>query len=247
MTANASRVRAWCARSASPRYPMVLAALGVAMSVATGRAAVPNPAVTGPITAVCSPMCPSPPGPANGIHIPDAFDGGSNLQEFIDADYVEEEFFFEGTATAFERDPGAPGMGLDGILDRATEHDDRAGGVQEPRARQPAGRPHEVQRHRGSRVVQRDGRNRSPARLRLLPHAAAPRGRHLRRGERPGGRDQRRRPGRVRAQVLGPGALRIAGPSRRQLLLRHLLPGRAGDPQSDGPEPDPERLPHHRA
>jgi len=53
-------------------------------------------------------MCPSPPGPANGIHIPDAFDGGSNLQEFIDADYVEEEFFFEGTATAFERDPGAP-------------------------------------------------------------------------------------------------------------------------------------------
>ena len=87
---------------------MVLAALGVAMSVATGRAAVPNPTVTGPITAVCSPMCPSPPGPANGIHIPDAFDGGSNLQEFIDADYVEEEFFFEGTATAFERDPGAP-------------------------------------------------------------------------------------------------------------------------------------------
>ena len=53
-------------------------------------------------------MCPSPPGPVNGIHIPDPFDGAGNLQEFIDDGYTEEEFFFEGTATAFERDPAAP-------------------------------------------------------------------------------------------------------------------------------------------
>jgi hypothetical protein len=82
--------------------------LAAGITAKAARAAVPNPAVTGPITAVCSPTCPSPPGPTDGIHIPDAFDGASNLQEFIDADYTEEEFFFEGTATAFERDPGAP-------------------------------------------------------------------------------------------------------------------------------------------
>lgn len=69
--------------------------------------AVPNPTVTGPITASCNPVCPSPPGPANGIHIPEPLGGNSNLAEIIDNDYVEEEFFFEGTATAFERDPTA--------------------------------------------------------------------------------------------------------------------------------------------
>ena len=84
----------------------VALAAGIAAKVA--RAAVPNPTVTGPITTTCGPSCPSPPGPTNGIHIPDAFDGASNLQEFIDADYTEEEFYFEGTATAFERDPTAP-------------------------------------------------------------------------------------------------------------------------------------------
>ncbi len=83
--------------------------------VRAASAAVPNPTVTGPVTAACSPNCPSPPGPTNGIHIPDAFDGASNLQEFIDAAYTEEEFFFEGTATAFERDPNAPAWTSSGV------------------------------------------------------------------------------------------------------------------------------------
>jgi cysteine-rich repeat protein len=107
---NNPRVDAPCTR---PSLAVVcLLAIGIAtvgIGIApTTASAVTNPTVTGPITAACSPVCPSPPGPANGIHIPDAFDGGSNLQEFIDDDYTEEEFYFEGTATAFERDPAAP-------------------------------------------------------------------------------------------------------------------------------------------
>jgi alpha/beta hydrolase family protein len=70
-------------------------------------AAVSNPTVTGPITTTCNPNCPSPPGPTNGIHVPIPLDGNSNLAEFIDANYVEEEFFFSGTATAYQRDPSA--------------------------------------------------------------------------------------------------------------------------------------------
>ncbi len=93
---------------------VAVAALAVGITP-VGAAAVPNPTVTGPITASCSPTCPSPPGPANGIHVPDAFDGASNLQEFIDADYTEEEYFFEGTATAFERDPTAPAWDSSGF------------------------------------------------------------------------------------------------------------------------------------
>src|SRR6202041_1167672 len=49
--------------------------------------------------------CPTPPGPPNGIHVPEAFLGVSNEAPFQAADYTEEEFFFSGTATAFERDP----------------------------------------------------------------------------------------------------------------------------------------------
>lgn len=108
-------------RSSAPRRRTMLARIGTsalvlvaAVGLATGitvraaSAAVPNPTVTGPITAACSPTCPSPPGPASGIHIPDPFDGAGNLQEFTDDGYTEEEFFFDGTATAFERDPTAP-------------------------------------------------------------------------------------------------------------------------------------------
>ena len=107
--------------SPTRRSPKVLARIGTSSLVlvasvvlAAGitarpaRAVVANPTVTGPITAACSPNCPSPPGPVNGVHIPDPFDGAGNLQETIDAGYTEEEFFFEGTATAFERDPTAP-------------------------------------------------------------------------------------------------------------------------------------------
>ena len=71
-------------------------------------AAEPNPTVTGPIIDSCNPSCPSPPGPTDGIHIPKAFLGVSNQSQFIAADYTEEEYFFSGTATAFERDPTAP-------------------------------------------------------------------------------------------------------------------------------------------
>jgi hypothetical protein len=65
---------------------VLVAAVGLAAGITprVARAAVPNPTVTGPITAVCSPNCPSPPGPVNGIHVPDPFDGAGNLQEFID-------------------------------------------------------------------------------------------------------------------------------------------------------------------
>ena len=71
-------------------------------------AAVPNPTVTGPITGGCSPLCPSPPGPTSGIHIPDMFGGESNNPDLAKYGYVENEYFFEGTASAFERDPTAP-------------------------------------------------------------------------------------------------------------------------------------------
>jgi hypothetical protein len=82
--------------------------LGIGVMVTAASATVPNPTVTGPIIATCNSTCPSPPGPLNGVHVPEAFGGASNLQEFIDAGYTEEEYFFSGTATAYERDPNAP-------------------------------------------------------------------------------------------------------------------------------------------
>jgi alpha/beta hydrolase family protein len=85
---------------------LIMLAAGIAPTAS--MAAEPNPTVTGPITGGCSPLCPSPPGPTNGIHVPDAFDGVSNQASFIAAGYTEEEFFFSGTATAFEQDPASP-------------------------------------------------------------------------------------------------------------------------------------------
>lgn len=87
---------------------LVLIFLTAGIAPTAASAAEPNPTVTGPITGGCSPSCPSPPGPPDGIHIPAAFDGVSNQPPFIAADYTEEEYFFSGTATAFERDPSAP-------------------------------------------------------------------------------------------------------------------------------------------
>jgi hypothetical protein len=84
---------------------MTLLIAGIAPT--TAPAAEVNPTVSGPITGGCSPSCPTPPGPPNGIHVPDAFLGVSNQASFIAADYTEEEYFFSGTATAFERDPTA--------------------------------------------------------------------------------------------------------------------------------------------
>jgi hypothetical protein len=85
---------------------LIFLTAGIAPTIAS--AAETNPTVTGPIIGGCSPSCPTPPGPADGIHMPEAFLGVSNQQPFIDADYTEEEYFFTGTATAFERDPAAP-------------------------------------------------------------------------------------------------------------------------------------------
>ena len=84
----------------------VLVAIGI--TAATASATVPNPTVTGPILGGCSPLCPSPPGPVSGTHIPDIFGGQSNNPDLALYGYVESEYFFEGTATAFERDPTAP-------------------------------------------------------------------------------------------------------------------------------------------
>src|SRR5262249_58789705 len=105
-TGRSPKVLAWIRTS-----PLILVAsvmLAAGITARPARAAVPNPTVTGPITAVCSPNCPSPPGPVNGIHIPDPFDGAGNLQETIDAGHTEQELFFEGTGTALERAPTAP-------------------------------------------------------------------------------------------------------------------------------------------
>ena len=95
-------------RSTLSAFTFAFALIGATMTSAAW-AAVPNPTVTGPIpnTDTCSPNCPSPPGPTNGVHMPIPLDGNSNLAEFIDAGYTEEEFFFSGTATAYERDPNA--------------------------------------------------------------------------------------------------------------------------------------------
>ena len=93
----------------SSRLTLVVLILLIAgITPTTASATEVNPTVTGPITGGCSPSCPSPPGPPNGIHVPEAFLGVSNEAPFQAADYTEEEFFFSGTATAFERDPGAP-------------------------------------------------------------------------------------------------------------------------------------------
>jgi len=87
---------------------LVMTLLIAGIAPTTTSAAEANPAVTGPITGGCSPSCPSPPGPPNGIHVPEAFLGVSNQAPFQAADCTEEEYFFSGTATAFERDPAAP-------------------------------------------------------------------------------------------------------------------------------------------
>ena len=121
MSGKDARDPARCTRKRPARIGtsalIFLAAVALAAGIAAkaARAAVPNPTVTGPITAVCSPNCPWPPGPTSGTHVPDPFDGAGNLQEFIDAGYTEEEFFFEGTATAFERDPTKPAWTSTGV------------------------------------------------------------------------------------------------------------------------------------
>jgi hypothetical protein len=104
-----------CPRRMRTRVRVVVGALVsmcavvvIGVTAAPALAAVPNPLVTGPITGGCSPSCPSPPGPASGIHIPDIFGGQSNNPDLAMYGYVENEYFFEGTATAFERDPTAP-------------------------------------------------------------------------------------------------------------------------------------------
>lgn len=94
---------------------LLVAAVGLAIAVAiapAASAAVTNPTVIGPIpdsnSCSANASCPSPPGPSNGIHVPVPFTANSNLAEFTSAGYVEEEYFFTGTAAAFKRDSNAP-------------------------------------------------------------------------------------------------------------------------------------------
>jgi Alpha/beta hydrolase domain len=97
---------------ASTAVLFAVAGLAVAIPLSSASAAVPNPTVTGPIpdsnSCSATASCPSPPGPADGIHIPIPLDGVSNQSEFTSANYVEEEYYISGTATAYEQDPNAP-------------------------------------------------------------------------------------------------------------------------------------------
>ena len=106
----------------------------------------------------------------------------------------------------------------------------RDGGVQDAHPRLPPDRPATVQRHGDRRVAQRQRRGRRRARLDHGAHRAHPRGyawvgvsaQFV--GVEGGGSVVGLQP--HAAQDGGPGALRLARPSRRQLLVRHLLAGR---------------------
>ena len=101
--------------------------------------------------------------------------------------------------------------------------------------RLPADRPEEVQRHRHRRVAQRDRRRRRQPGLDADPQRAHPR--RIRLGGCVGagrGREPAQGATAILHPAVGPGdpvryATLVA--SRRQLLLRHLLAGRAGGPR----------------
>ncbi len=120
------------------------------------------------------------------------------------------------------------------------------GAVQDAVARVPAVRSPEVQRDRRRRVAQRERRRRHGPRLDRRSHPAHPAGLRLGRRLGPGSRRERRdgspRRGRCGAQEDEPAAVRDAPPSRRRLLLRHLLPGGPGHPPP-GPRLGPRRAP----
>ena len=146
--------------------------------------------------------------------------------------YTEEEYFLSGDAVAVSlavrgaahrrRGVGRPGHRCHGP-------------VFDAHRRPPAGGPGRLQRHGRGRVAQRDRRPRLGPGLRLPGPGADGRGLRLRgrigpedgRGAgRAGPRHPRRPGGRAGpAEGLGPGALRLARPPRRRLLVRHLQPG----------------------
>ena len=126
--------------------------------------------------------------------------------------------------------------------DRALEAWPTRRPLQDPHRRLPPVRSRALQRHGVRRVVERECRLRDRARLGERAQLDHSLGRRVGRGLGPGrGRPGRRAHGRRSpagwAQGRGPGAVRIAVPPRRRVLLRHLLAGRPGrgGPRRNGP------------
>ena len=123
----------------------------------------PSPLVLTRATGVSPPSCPRRPscGPdhlaGKRVHR-----GGTNVRSHATLDYVEEEFFVSGTASAFNA--AAP---LDSRR-RWTATPRRRPPLHHPRAGAPAGRPG-VQRHGDRRVAQRHRRGRRRARIGFHP------------------------------------------------------------------------------
>ena len=129
--------------------------------------------------------------------------------------YVEDEFFLSGDGERLRegRRLGTRRQVEGDTLAHRRVHDSSAG--------PPAVDAGEVQRHRGGRVVQRDGWGRRVARLRLHERRAPAQRLHLGGRVRPSGR------GRGHGEAE-PHTLQGPQPSGRRLRLRHLHPGRAG-------------------
>ncbi len=85
----------------------VVVPVSLGVTAIAASAGVPNPVVTGPITASCNPKCPVLLGLASGIHTPPEFDGQTVSSDLAAHGYTEHEYFFSGIASAFERDPAA--------------------------------------------------------------------------------------------------------------------------------------------
>ena len=118
---------------------------------------------------------------------------------------------------------------------RRVEHETRGGGrLQGAVRRAPAGRCGTIQRSRDRRVAERE---RSAGGCGGL-HAdeGRDRARGLRMGRHRGAGGRRQHTAR-RSQSLGSRTLRHAEPSGRRVLIRHLLPGHAGDSPSERRRP----------
>jgi len=93
---------------ASMLVAAVVVPVSLGVTAIAASAGVPNPVVTGPITASCNPKCPALLGTASGAHTPPEFDGQTVSSDLAAHGYTEHEYFFSGMASAFERDPAAP-------------------------------------------------------------------------------------------------------------------------------------------
>ena len=190
-----------------------LALLTPAAPPVHAAAAVPTPTIVGPITSPGS-----------------AFIAGTTF-DLTPLDYVEEEFFVSGTASAFT---SAAPLGSDGRW-TATPGETAA-----YTTRVLVHRPASRRRFNGTVIVEwlnvSGGVDAAPDWIihPQLPHAGG-----LRLGRRVGAvrrRRGRRRAARPQSVAQGgqPGALRAPPTSRRQLLVRHVLSGGAGAPDGAG-------------